>query len=152
MVLGNRGDYAVRAMLHLSRQYGGGRCKTQDIAEGMKIPRQYLSRILANLVRHGLLTAVAGPSGGYELSRPPSRISLLDVIEAAEEETTLKRCILRGIPCGKRRFCAVHDAWFDAQGAMVQKLKKTTFADICNKRSRNAFKSTPTEPVALGGT
>ncbi|MFQ5478312.1 MAG: RrF2 family transcriptional regulator [Candidatus Binatia bacterium] len=133
IVLGKKGDYSIRAVLHLARHYGEGRRKTREIATAMSIPQSFLSRILANLVRHGLLVAVAGQEGGYELSRPPSRISLLEVIEAAEEETELRRCILRGIPCAQGSICSVHNAWFAAQDAMVEQLKKTTIDQIAQR-------------------
>jgi Rrf2 family protein len=133
--LGTKGDYSVRAVLDLARHYGEGRRKTREIAASMRIPRKYLSQILANLVRRGLLTAVAGQAGGYELSRAPSRISLLDVVEAAEGPIELRQCLLRGFPCGSGGTCAVHEAWSAAQGAMVQRLRRVTFAEILRQES-----------------
>jgi Rrf2 family protein len=135
ITLGKNGDYSVRAVLDLARHYGRGRRKNHEIAASMQIPRAYLSRILANLVRCGLLTAVAGRDGGYELSRPPSRVRLLDVVEAAEGKVELQKCLLRGIPCGQSRTCSVHDAWSEAQQALIRRLHKTTFAEIVRRES-----------------
>jgi Rrf2 family protein len=136
--LSKNGDYSVRAVLDLARHYGAGRRKAREIATAMRIPRTYLSRILANLVHCGLLTAVAGQNGGYELSRPPSRISLLEVIEAAEGKAELRECLLRGVPCGKRGTCSVHDAWSLAQEAMTRRLRRTSFAEIVRGESASA--------------
>jgi Rrf2 family protein len=138
ITLGKSGDYSVRAVLDLARHYGRGRRKNHEIAASMRIPRAYLSRILANLVRCGLLTAVAGRDGGYELSRPPSRVRLLDVVEAAEGKVELQRCLLRGIPCGQSDTCSVHDAWSEAQQALVRRLHQTTFAEIVRRESAPA--------------
>jgi Rrf2 family protein len=135
ITLGKNGDYSVRAVLDLARHHGRGRRKTHEIAASMKIPRAYLSRILANLVRCGLLTAVAGRDGGYELSRPPSRVRLLEVVEAAEGKVELQNCLLRGIPCGQSDTCSVHDAWAEAQQALVRRLHQTTFAEIVRRES-----------------
>jgi Rrf2 family protein len=135
VTLGRNGDYSVRAVLDLARHYGKGRRKNHEIAASMQIPRAYLSRILANLVRCGLLSALAGRDGGYELSRPPSRVRLLDVVEAAEGNIELQECLLRGIPCGKSPTCPVHEAWSEAQQAMVRRLHKTTFAEIVRRES-----------------
>ena len=65
--LGRKGDYSVRAVLFLSI-HGGERQKAQVIADEMDIPSRYLRQILADLVQEGLLTAVAGPAGGYCLA------------------------------------------------------------------------------------
>jgi Rrf2 family protein len=135
VTLGKRGDYSVRAVLDLARHYGGGRRKAREISRAMRIPPRFCSQILASLVRHGLLTAVAGQEGGYRLSRPPSRISLLDVVEAAEGEIRLQECLLRGIPCGKGDTCSVHEAWSKAQGAMIRQLGRTSFAEILRQES-----------------
>lgn len=130
IALSHRGDYAVRAVLDLAQHYGHGRRKTREIAGAMHIPQNYLSQILADLVSRGLLHATAGQAGGYELTRPPAQISLLAVVELAEGPVSLQRCMLRGIPCGSDGYCAAHEAWAAAQGALSDRLAATTFADL----------------------
>lgn len=131
--LGKKGDYSVRAVLDLARHHGEGRRKARKIASSMRIPKKYVARILADLVRSGLIIAVAGPDGGYELARSPSKIRLLDVVEAAEGGLVLQKCLLRGIPCESRGTCAVHEDWAEAQEAMVRRLRRTTFAQIVRR-------------------
>ncbi len=131
--LGKKGDYSVRAVLDLALNYRDGRRKAQKIATSMRIPQKYLARILADLVRSGLITATAGRDGGYELTRAPSQIRLLDVVEAAEGQIELRDCLLRGIPCGSSGTCSVHEAWAEAQQAMMQRLRRTTFAEIVRR-------------------
>jgi Rrf2 family protein len=127
--LGRKGDYSVRAMLYLAR-HNGDRRKAREIAEEMDIPPRYLTQILANLVQHGLLTAVAGPSGGYCLARPSEDITLLEVVEAAEGHIGLERCVLNGGPCAWEDSCPMHIPWSRAQKAMADQLVATTFADL----------------------
>ncbi len=133
IALGKKGDYSVRAVLDLARHHRKGRRKARQIALSMRIPDSYLVRILADLVRSGLISATAGPDGGYELRQPPSKIHLLDVVEAAEGEIVLRTCVLRGIPCGESGNCAVHEDWSEAQEAMLRRLRKTTFAQIARR-------------------
>ena len=83
VTLGRKGDYTVRAVLHLARHYGKGRRKSREIAAEMDIPERYLPQILANLVRHNVLVAVAGPDGGYALARDPGVLSLFEIVEVA---------------------------------------------------------------------
>lgn len=131
--LGRTGDYGVRAVLDVARSHGAGRRKTREIAEAMSIPSRYLSQILALLVRSNILTATAGPSGGYELGRPPDEVTLLDVVEAVEGPIALERCVVRGIPCSSDGTCAVHDAWAAAQDAMLDRLGETSFAELVER-------------------
>ena len=130
LTLGRRGDYSVRAVLELARHYDDGRVKSRAIAEAMDIPERYLPQILANLVRRGLLTAVAGPGGGYSLARPPRDITLLEVVEAAEGKPDLERCILRGGRCEWEAVCPLHEPWTRAQAALTEQLRATTFEEI----------------------
>ncbi len=128
--LGRRGDYSVRAMLHMARHGQEGRQKAREIAAEMDIPDRYLTQLLAELVREGLLTAVAGPDGGYELARDPDQITLLQVVEVAEGPIRLDRCVLRGGACDWRQACPVHEAWTRAQAALAKELEATTFGDL----------------------
>lgn len=130
VTLGRKGDYSVRAMLDLARHYDRGRRKSREIAAAMDIPARYLTQILANLVRHGLLEAVAGPDGGYSFARPPAEVTLLEVVEAAEGPIGINQCVLRGGPCDWKHACPLHEAWSRAQQALATELASTTFADL----------------------
>jgi len=130
VTLGRKGDYSVRAVLDVATHSGEGKRKAREIAAEMEIPQPYVAQVLADLVRHGVLTAVAGPTGGYSLSRPASEITLLEVTEAAEGATTLESCVLRGGPCDWITVCPVHETWWRAQKALTDSLASTTFADM----------------------
>lgn len=130
VALGRKGDYSVRAVLDLARHYGHGRRKTREIAEAMDIPERYLTQILANLVRRDLLVAMAGPDGGYSLARDPGEVTLLEVVEAAEGPIRMETCVLRGGPCDWTDACPVHETWYQAQTALIDRLAAASFADI----------------------
>ena len=130
VTLDRKGDYSVRAMLDIARHHGQGRRKARQIATVMDIPARYATQILADLVRHELLTAVAGPDGGYTLARPPDEITLLDVVDAVEGPTVLDTCVLRGGPCDWTDACPIHATWWKAQQAFVNTLAGVTFAEL----------------------
>ena len=82
----------------------------------MDIPDKYLPQILGTLVRAGIARSTVGRLGGYELARPPERISLREVVETAEGPIRSQRCVLRSGPCYWGEKCAVHDAWAGGGG------------------------------------
>lgn len=127
--LGRKGDYSVRAVLDLAR-HDGERRKAREIADEMDIPHRYLTQILASLVQHDLLVAVAGPTGGYTLARSAGDITLLQVVEAAEGPIEFEQCVLRGGPCSWEDSCPVHVPWARAQAALAEQLAATSFADL----------------------
>jgi Rrf2 family protein len=97
--LKRKGDYSVRAMIHVARHHGDGVRQARQIASEMQIPYKYLTQILANLVSQELLVATYGPLGGYTLARDPTQITLLDVIEATEGPAAFNHCVLGDGPC-----------------------------------------------------
>ena len=148
VTLGKHGDYAVRAALDLARHAGGESRKAREIAVSMDIPRDFLKRILSELVSQGLLTSTAGSNGGYRLSRPPEDISLLDIVEPAERLLTPDTCVLRGGPCDWSGVCAIHDTWCLAQKAFAETLDATNLAQLANvDRDIEHGLYTPIHPV-----
>ena len=129
--LGRRADYAIRAAVDLARHaQSGARRKSRTIAEEMDIPSSYVPQILAELVRAGLVTSVAGRDGGYRLARPVGEISLVEVIRAVEGDLGSTVCVLRGGPCRWDDVCAVHVPWARAQNALLDELAETTLAEL----------------------
>ena len=129
--LTRRGDYAVRAALHLARSYArDGLAKVREISSEMDLPRSYTPQVLGLLVRAGLVEAKAGRDGGYRLLRSPEEISLLEVVEAAEGPLVAEECTLSGGPCRWEDVCAVHPAWSAASEALRGSLARTTLADL----------------------
>ena len=147
--MGQKGDYAVRLAIDLARHYGQGRRKAREISAAMDIPKKYLSQILAPLVRRGLLTATAGPDGGYTLVREPEQITLLDVIEAADGQLE-GTCLLTGGPCNDAPTCPAHATWMRAQRALTSELRATTLAELARSDQPTATHEQPPVGAARG--
>lgn len=132
LTLSRRGDYVVRAAIFLAAAWDGGGSyrKIREVAEAMELPRSYTPQVLGLLAKAGLAEAKAGRDGGYRLSRPPQKISLLEVIEAAEGYLVSERCPLRGGPCHWDDACALHPTWVKASEAVRSTLTKTSLAQI----------------------
>jgi Rrf2 family protein len=130
--LTKRGDYAVRAAVSLARAAsGGGYRKIREIAAEMSIPERYTHEILTLLVRASLVEALAGKQGGYRLRHAPERVSLLQVIEAAEGPLRPDRCALSGGPCHwQDTVCAVHPMLEDACRAFTTSMSGKSLADV----------------------
>jgi Rrf2 family cysteine metabolism transcriptional repressor len=75
-------EYALRSILYLAQQPVGLPVQSRDIAEAEHIPGPYLDQILAVLKRAGLVRSLRGVGGGYELAKPPSQITVGDLVRA----------------------------------------------------------------------
>jgi Rrf2 family iron-sulfur cluster assembly transcriptional regulator len=129
LTLSKRGDYVVRSALCLARAHESGEFrKIREVVADMGVPRTYASQILNSLVLVGLAESRAGKDGGYRLSRCPSSISVLEVVEAGEGPLKPERCALGDGPCRWETVCPMHEVWNAATKAMCDELSKTTLA------------------------
>ena len=124
--LTKRADYAIRAVLALSRAADGERLSVRRIATDERVPGRFLPQVMGDLVRAGLVEGTVGRSGGYWLAKPSSEISLLEVVEAVEGDSRRRVCILRGGPCALAGVCDVHAVFAAAQEDVLGRLRGTT--------------------------
>jgi Rrf2 family protein len=117
-------------MLALASEPADGWLSVPSVSAAMAIPERFLPRVMADLVKAGLVVGHRGRTGGYRLARPAATISLLDIIGAAEPDHDDPTCILRGGPCGLDGRCAVHDAFSGARSAMLQQLGATALSEV----------------------
>ena len=131
MELTHRGSYAIRAVLALARAADDEVVPARHIAREMDIPVRFLPQVLGDLNRAGIVEARLGRAGGYRLSSPPSQISLLDILEAAEGDARRQTCVLSGRPCGQGIDpCEVHEMFYDAQQAILDRLAETSVDEV----------------------
>lgn len=144
VTLSLRGDYAVRAMLALAQhecaspgavRSGAPRepLSAGRIATEMRIPQRFVAHVLADLGRAGLVVGSTGRRGGYRLARPANEINLLGIVDAAERQDPVPRCVLRGIACDPAGRCVVHDTFSGATAALRAELAGTTLAGLVSR-------------------
>lgn len=126
MEITRESDYAVRCVLYLA----GKRDRIaiiEEIAREMDVPRSFLAKILQKLARASIVKSFRGIKGGFQLARSPGDITLLDVIEAAEGEIALNKCVLDGASCERTAACSVHPVWVKIRRDFRDVLKRYTF-------------------------
>ncbi len=123
--------HALRAMAWLAAHAGGEAVMGRDLARRLKLPPDYLSKVLATLARSGVLTATRGAKGGYRLARDPGRIKLVEVVVPFEGKRVWAGCLLRpDRPCRSSAACSAHTSWGGVNEAYRDFLESTTVADI----------------------
>jgi Rrf2 family protein len=79
-----KAEYAVRAAIELAAADPEQPVKKHEIVESQGIPPKFLENILSELRHAGLIESQRGSDGGYWLTRPPSEITVADVMRAVE--------------------------------------------------------------------
>ena len=80
MKLTTKSEYALLALIHLSRCAPGVYVAVDTIAKAQAIPPKFLEQLMLPLKRAGYVVSVKGQRGGYRLAKPAARISLAAVV------------------------------------------------------------------------
>lgn len=85
-------DYALHALIHLGNSERRNNIGIKELSATLGVSESYLSKIMSKLRQDGIVRAVPGVNGGYELARPAGQISFLDVIQVIEGRQQLFEC------------------------------------------------------------
>ena len=130
MQITRQADYALRAVLYLSRLAPDQRAATSVIAKSQDIPPSFLAKIISQLSIAGLLHTARGARGGVSLARPPEEITLLEVVEAVDGPIRLNECVEGEEYCKFGKDCPLRQIWQEAQKDLVERLKNTNFGQF----------------------
>jgi Rrf2 family protein len=133
MQLTRAADYAVRVMVHLAGLPAGSRTSRTELAGAAGCPEQFLSKVLQNLTRTGLVVSHRGNTGGFELPEGRRHASLLEIVEAVEGPIHLNLCLTHDRACERQSWCPSHRVWVSAQHAMTEVLRKTSIAELAGQ-------------------
>src|SRR5438128_3919163 len=122
-------DYALRAVIHLANEETSDRaCSVAEIAAREQVPRQFLEKIVRELIHKGLVRSRRGPHGGYVLARPADRVTFRDVIEAVEGPISLNVCVGEHPDCFLLGTCGMNRVWREGQPRVMDLFANTTTA------------------------
>jgi len=137
-------QYALYALHRFHGRPEGQYLTATAIAEAEKIPSNYVSKVLRELVRAGILTSVRGPNGGFKLKRPLSDVNLLEVRQLFDGPWADRACVLGLGACEDDAPCAAHHNWLPVADTIEDFLQRTSVADIvADPRLGNGDQPTP---------
>jgi len=128
--LSKKADYALIAMTHLALRPDQAASSAREIAEQYDIPVELMAKVLQRLAREGLLASHQGTRGGYQLSRPPSRISVADVIQAVDGPLTVTACSTDEENCDQYSKCSVRDPLWKIKERILTALQACSITEL----------------------
>jgi len=148
MQVSRKVDYALRATIHLANDEHRDRaCSVAEIAERERIPRQFLEKIIRDLIRGRLVRSRRGPHGGYVLARPAEEVTFKDVIEAVEGPISLNVCVGEHAECFLLGACGMNRVWVEGQRRVMDLFQSTTIASVRHPRTGSSGPISPEYPA-----
>ena len=137
--LSKKTDYALIALKDLASSARGTSCSAREIAARYDIPVELMAKVLQRLARRGLLESHQGTRGGYQLSRPASRISVADVIQAIDGPVLVTACSDEDETCDQYSKCNVRDPLWRLKDRIVRSLSSFTLRELAQDDLGAAF-------------
>lgn len=129
-MLSTTAQYALRAMVYIAAQPVETPVLAKEISAKTGVPLHYLSRILRDAVRGGLLESARGVGGGFRLSRPKNKIKLLEVLSPFDDVLDRSKCPFGQPRCNDSMPCGFHKYWKPIKVAYSEMLEQTTLDDV----------------------
>ncbi len=109
----------------------------RQLSEKYSISKKYLERIFCDLESCGIVEGKRGPKGGYKLSKPPSQITLKDIIEGLEKEVKVMDCEGIRLQCPFNKDCKIIPFWKNLNKLIEDYLGSVTLEQILRKEVEN---------------
>lgn len=134
MRFSSKSEYGVRVLVSLGRRFGQGPVPLSEIARTEHMPLPYLEQIMGTLRRHGLVTSRQGAKGGFELTRPPADVRMVDVVLGLEGDVAPMVCAVGArtehVLCELQNACTTRLLWARIRDSILAVLQSTTLDEL----------------------
>lgn len=129
-ILRRNTDYALRMMVYLTMYSKKGPISTKEVSSNMGIPYYLACKLMQKLQKADLIQSSMGPKGGFKLSKAPSVINLLDIIETIQGPVSVNRCLVDISACLRQRNCPVNKKLAGLQEYLTTFLRDITLDQL----------------------
>ena len=119
-------EYGIQAVLYMAAQNNGIIIPSDEISKKLKIPKEFISKILQSLTESGVVESKKGKAGGFKLAKNPSKIKLIDIVEAIDGLESFNSCVLGFPNCSPEKPCPVHNQWGELRTKAYDMLSNET--------------------------
>ena len=138
-------EYGLRCLVQLARKGEQCQMSISEIARQEVISIPYASKLLAILRKAKLVVSARGRGGGFSLARPPSQITLFDVLVSLGgpllESDHCQKYTGQMAECVHVENCSVLDIFGGLAGYIEQFLVETTLDELITKDRLNLIRN-----------
>ncbi|WP_026886896.1 RrF2 family transcriptional regulator [Clostridium beijerinckii] len=125
-------NYALHTVMYMIEHGKSEKLSVHTLAKHFDVSDTYLSKILTQLVKAGIIDSASGANGGYSFSKKVEEISFMDIINAVEGNFALFRCEF-----GESK-CSIHKVMLEAEKLMESYLQNKKIYEIANEENFEA--------------
>jgi Rrf2 family protein len=128
MQLSTTSKYAIK-ILGLMAQNKSKKYSSKTLSKELKIPHQYLAKIMTKLTKNNLISSTQGKYGGFNIVKSINSIKIVDIISIFDD-INIEKCILTNDECNIEQICIMHEQWQKAKCAVDNFFANTTLYNL----------------------
>ncbi len=137
MRFSKKSEYALRAMIELTQEFGHGLVQRKLLADRQNIPLGFLEMILLSLKNAGLIGSRRGAHGGVYLIKSPREVTLGQIIRlldgplapiACVSQTAYQKC--QDCPHATTTTCPIQRIMLEVRNAIASVLDHYSLEDF----------------------
>jgi len=133
MQLSNSSQYAIRILAYMADKKDSKLLNATELAKTLYIPYKFLTKIMTELVKSGLVVSIRGRDGGYKFEKKTSEIMVSDILAIFNDSIKDEQCVLGIGFCNGLCKCALHDQWVEPRYLMQKMFQESSLEDIAGR-------------------
>jgi Rrf2 family iron-sulfur cluster assembly transcriptional regulator len=133
VIFSKKCELGLQAVLFLSIKKDKMILNATEISDELKVPKEFVSKVLQILTDSGIVGSKKGKSGGFYLAKRPSQIKLIDIVTAIDGISIFENCVLGFPGCSNEKPCPVHDKWGKLRDDAYKMLSEETLEQLKEK-------------------
>lgn len=135
MIYTKTGEYAIRAVLYLSRQQEDRLVMSSEVAEKEDIPAHYLAKILQRMAKYGYVDSFKGRGGGFKITDMANKSSILEIVERIEGPVINLKCVTGLKECSDEAPCPLHEEWASLRDQIYNLISSKSVLQVATEYS-----------------
>ncbi|TAI46668.1 RrF2 family transcriptional regulator [Flagellimonas allohymeniacidonis] len=133
-MLSKSSKYAIKGVLFLALNSDEKKkVQAKDLSAPINAPSSYIAKLLQELVRHGIVSSLKGPKGGFYLNDDNRQVSVMRIVDVIDGHDKFSSCMLSLEECDAENPCPLHDLVSNGKSEVVKNLENTTIEALVSE-------------------
>lgn len=128
-------EYSILALKYIADNENYNTINSRIISTELNIPYDLLSKLLQKLVKQEIIKSQQGKYGGYNMLISANKLSILDIINALDENVQLTNCTINNASvddCSRINNCCIRSPFIDLQNRINEMFRTITLNELKN--------------------
>lgn len=134
IMLSSSSKYAINAVLYIAVHASEEKkLRATEVADAIKLPSPFLSKLLQSLSRAQLISSTKGPKGGFFITEEAKNNALIEVVKAIDGIHKMEDCALGLKKCSSEHPCPIHFSIQPYKKKFLRELEENSIEHFAEK-------------------